>query len=161
MPSSNRRAEVDASGALLLHPEDDVDVALIIRGLRVGRRQRRLEEIQILNVLIAADQPVLVEHVARKDHELLANAGFVRVVVAEDLDPVHRGRRLLVDLPAEIHDRDRIAHRALHDGPHLRVDVAFVAVRVANARRRFVPRGLIERADVLVLAAEALRAVAA
>src|SRR3989442_7856006 len=35
------------AGALLAHPEDDVHVALVVRGLGVGERQRLLEEAEV------------------------------------------------------------------------------------------------------------------
>src|SRR5688572_21995678 len=64
---THRRSEVDAAGALLLHREYDVDVALLAGGPSVRRRQRRLEEPEVGDVLIAANQSILVEHVTRED----------------------------------------------------------------------------------------------
>ena len=101
----HRRAEVHVPGALLLHVEDDVDVALVVRRLRVRRGKRRLEEAQVADALVAAHQRVAAEHVARHDEDLVPDARLRRDVVAEDLDAVHDRRRLLVDLPPQIHGR--------------------------------------------------------
>ena len=53
-----RRAEVDVAGAPLLDPEDDVDVDAVLGRLDVGRRHRLLEEAQVGDVLVRADQRV-------------------------------------------------------------------------------------------------------
>ena len=50
----------------------------------------------------------LVEHVARHDEQLIANARLGRDVVAEDVDAVDDRRRALVDLPAQIDRRHGI-----------------------------------------------------
>ena len=84
---------------------------LLVRRLRVRRRHGLLEEAEVADVLVAVDQRVAAEHVARQDEELVANARLRRDVVAEDVDAVHDRRRPLVDLPAEIDRRHRIRAR--------------------------------------------------
>ena len=52
-----RRAEVDVAGALLLDPEDDVDVVRRLGAATTsGGGHRLLEESQVGDVLIGADQ---------------------------------------------------------------------------------------------------------
>ena len=132
-------------GALLLQVENDVDVALVVRS-RLRRRQRRLEESEVRDALIASNQELTVENVARHDDDLIANAILGRDVVPHDLDAVHDRRRPLVDLPPQIHRRHRILAdlHALDDRSDLRVDVSLVRVRFLHLLRRVVPFALVE-----------------
>jgi len=65
-PLPDRGAEVDVAGVLFRHPKDDVDVALIVGGTGVGKRQRLLEEAEVRDVLVRVKERVLAEHVARE-----------------------------------------------------------------------------------------------
>jgi hypothetical protein len=69
----HRGAEVDVARSLLFHVEDDVDVALIAARPRFRRRHRRLEEIEVADVLIAANQIVAIEDLTGREDDLLAN----------------------------------------------------------------------------------------
>src|SRR5439155_7394877 len=60
-PLPHRCTEVDVARSLFLDVEDDVDVALVATGTRLRRWHRRLEEVEISDVLVAADQVVAVE----------------------------------------------------------------------------------------------------
>ena len=130
-------------GALLLHAEDDVDVALVVRRLRVRRRQRRLEEAEVADALVAADQRVAAEHVARHDEDLVPDARLRRDVVAERS---RRGSRSPAVVSSTSQRRFTVGTEsgptfdALDDRAHVRVDVALVRVRLADATRRVVPR---------------------
>ena len=132
-------AEVHVARALLLHLEHDVDVALVVRRSRLRKRQGRLEEPEVLDAAVAVDQPLLVEHVAGNDRELVADAGLGRVVVAEDLDAIDDRGRAFLDFPAEVHARPRIGLLLVDDRAHLRVDVSFVRVRVLDLARGLRP----------------------
>ena len=52
--------------------------------------------------------------IARDDDELVANAGFVRVVVADDLDAIDDRRGAFVDVPAQV---DEMLRRVRRDAP--------------------------------------------
>jgi hypothetical protein len=100
---AGRRAKVHVARPLLLHAEDDVHVALVTYGARLGRRHRGLEEVQVRDVLVAAQQVVPVEHLPGRENDLLPDARFVGEVVAFDVNAVDDGRARLLDLPPEIH----------------------------------------------------------
>ena len=88
----HRCTEVDVARSLFLDVEDDVDVALVATGTRLRRGHRRLEEVEISDVLVAADQVVAVEDLTRGKYDLLTNARLMGVVVPGDLDSVDDGR---------------------------------------------------------------------
>src|SRR5690606_40416463 len=71
-PTADRGAEVDRAGLLLLHVEDDVDVAVLQR-LDVRRRQGRLEEAQPRDGLVALEKGLLVVHVPGEYVDPVAN----------------------------------------------------------------------------------------
>jgi hypothetical protein len=145
-PLPDRRSEIHAPGPFLLHAKDDVDVSPLVCLAGVWRRQRRVEESEVRDVVIAANQQVLVEHVTRQHEDLLANARLGRDVVAEDLDAVHDCRLPLLDVPPEIDDGYRVpaSTGALDHRRHRRVDVAFVGIRLLDASRRLLPLAAVE-----------------
>src|SRR2546422_4410022 len=80
----HRRTEVDVPRAFLRDPEDDIYISLVVRRARVRERHRLLEEPQIGDVLVGANQGVLAEHVAREQDDRLPDHAFVGDVVAGD-----------------------------------------------------------------------------
>ena len=122
-------------------------------GLRVRRRHVLLEEAEVGDVPITLDQPLAVEHVARKNEQLVANARFRGDVVADDVDAIDDGRRAFIDLPAEIDRRTESLPDlpAFDDRTDARVDVALVLVGLLHLARRRVPGAGVE--DVLRLSA--------
>ena len=109
-------------------------------GFTSGRRQRLLEEAEVGDVLIRADQPVAAEEIAREHDDRLADHPLVGDVVADDLDLVDRGRRALPDGPAQVHDRLAVGGRC-GGSPRLDlgVDVAVVGVEVLHLLGGGVP----------------------
>src|SRR6266480_4447401 len=99
----DRSPEVDVAGVFLRDPEDDVHVPLIVGGARIGERQGLLEEAEVGDVLVRADQRILAEYVAGEQHDRLADHPLVGDVVARDLDLVHDGGLSFVDRPTEVH----------------------------------------------------------
>src|SRR5207248_9120379 len=108
----------------------------------LGRRHVLLEEPQVRDAAIALNEALAIEHVAWKDEQLVPNARFGRDIVAEDIDTIHDGRSPLVDVPTEIHRRDRVGADApaLDDWMNARVDVALVRVRFLDLSCGIFPR---------------------
>src|SRR4029079_6089841 len=98
---------VDVTLPLLLHVENHVEVALLIR-LRIRRRNGRLEEAQIADTLVATYEGVFPEDVTGDDEDLIADARLRRDVVAEDVDAIHDRGLTLGDFPAEVDRRHRV-----------------------------------------------------
>ena len=132
--------EVDLARVLLGHPEDDVDVALLIGGSRVRERQRLLEEAEVGDVLVRADQRVLPEHIARQDDDRVTDHPLARDVVADDLHLVDDGRLRLVQHPPQVDHRLPVRVGPPRDaGPQAHVDVAAVEVERLYLAGRVVP----------------------
>src|SRR2546422_7612996 len=140
-----RGAEVDVARALLRHTEDHVDIALVVGRTRVGERQRLLEEPQVRDVLVRADQRRLPEHVARDQLDGLSDHALVRHAVAGDLDLVHDGRLPLGDRPPQVDHRLAVGPSPPdHVRADVHVDVAVVEIRGLELLRRAVPLLLVE-----------------
>ena len=134
-----RGAEVDVAGPLLDDRKGDVDV-LSALGRGDVRRRQRLEEPEVHDVLVAPDQQLPVEHRPRKDDDGASDDRLVGDVVAEDDDPVDRGRRAFVDAPPEVDGRGPVVRNAaalLGDDPG--VDVAGVEVEILEPIRGRFP----------------------
>ena len=123
-----------------LDVKHDVDVALVVGLRRLRRGQRLIEEPQVGDVLVRAQQRVLAEHVSGEQHDLIADHPLVGDVVADDLDLVDDRRLALVDHPAEIDHRLAVgAGTADHVGADLRVDVPLVVVQRVERGGGVVP----------------------
>ena len=137
--------EVDVAGPLFLHVEHNVHIALLATRACLRGSHRRLEEIQVADVLVAADQIIAVEQLARGEDDLLPDARLVGVIVADDLDSVHDRGRSLVDLPAQVDLADGVgARHPLRYGMNLSVDVALVVVSFAQLSLRLFPASRVE-----------------
>ena len=140
---AGRGTEVHVAGLLFLDAENDVHVAAGIR-TRVGIRHRRLEESEVRNVLIGADEAILIEHVARHDQQRVPDAAFDGVIVAKNFDTIHDRRLAFLDLPAQVRDVFSIRRITIDNRTHVGIDVALVAVRGLHLARPFFPATLIK-----------------
>ena len=144
-PLPDRRAEVHVAGSLLRHAKHDVDVALIVGGLRIGERQRLIEEAEVRHPLVGGNEGILPEDVARNHDDGFANDALVRHVVAADLDVTDDRRLPFRDHPAQVDDRLAIGVVAPdHVRPHADVDVPVVVVERLQFLGRVVPPLIVE-----------------
>ena len=155
------RAEVHVAGALFLHVENDIEVTLLVGALRVRRSNGRFEEAQVADTLVAANQCVAPEDVARHHEDLIPDARFVRDVVAQDVHAIHDGGRAFVHFPPQVHRGHRIRSypAPIDDGSHAGVDVALVRIGLTHPPRGVVPPGLIEIAGRVAAATHAQHAL--
>ena len=140
----DRGAEVHVPGPLLLHPEDDVDIPFLVGGAHVREREGRLEETEVRDAPPAPDHPLLVEHIPRDDHQLVADAVLDGEVVAEDVDAIDDRRGPLLDIPPQADIARAIGGIPFDHRTHLRVDVSLVAVEGADLLRRLIPARPVE-----------------
>ena len=119
-------------------------------GLHVRGWKRLLEEPQVGDVLVGADQPLPAEEIAREHDDRLPDHPLVGHVVAHDLDLVDRGRRALADVPATGPPAGCPRAPGAPDllGLDLGVDVAVVGVQVLHLLRGRVPLRTAERAGL-------------